>query len=103
MPKPYRILFIFISLQIFKYVEINSNLFFFFFWEIKMGAFMVVLFHPGRNPTNKGALAVGIEPGLVRQSEQTLPAELSPRWHSNLWMLGDCKRFIKSIVYFEFN
>ena len=45
---------------------------------------MVVLCHPGRNPTNKGALVVGIEPGLVRRSEQTLPAELSPRWHSNL-------------------
>ena len=85
MPEPYRILFIFISLQIFKYVEINSNLFFFFFFcEIKSGAFMVVLCHPGRNPTNKGALAVGIKLGLVRRSERTLPTEPSPCWHSNL-------------------
>ena len=45
---------------------------------------MVVLCHPGRNPTNKGALAVGIEPKLVRRGERTLPVEPSPRWHSNL-------------------
>ena len=31
-----------------------------------------------RMPTNKSPLVAGIEPGLVRQSEQSLPAEPSP-------------------------
>ena len=49
-----------------------------------MGAFMIVLCHLGRNPTNKGALAVRIEPGLIRQNERTLPTEPSPHWHIDI-------------------
>ena len=46
MPEPYRILFIFISLQIFKYVEINSN-FFFFFLRNKIGGLYGCIMPPG--------------------------------------------------------
>ena len=60
---------------------------------------MVVLCNSGRNPTNKGALAAGIEPGLVRRSERTLPAEPSPRWQIS-FLLKYLKKCI-DVIYLQ--
>ena len=90
----------FIMPRIILWLVITLEHFFFFFFGVnKNGALMVVsypgktlgwgklkLFYPARMrgqpslrmPTNKNSLVEGFEPGLVRQSERTLPAEPSP-------------------------